>query len=117
VICGPGGVTLQLPAPPNNQQQASQMVLQQLPAQQLFTIVNAASRMPFNACKALAANTALNAAMYAVSTTIHMIQACHREISASLDMYLRSKLSGEPGTHTVLTQYLYKTGIDLSFAS
>jgi len=94
------------------------MVLQQLPAQQLFTIVNAASRMPFNACKALRSQHSLECS--------HVCCVYHNTYDPGIspgnqcifgDMYLRSKLSGEPGTHTVLTQYLYKTGIDLSFAS
>ena len=64
-----------------------------------------------------AANTALNAALYAVPTTIHMIQASHWEISTSLGTCTQGPIyQGNLERILYLTPYLYKTGSDLSCA-
>ena len=117
VICGPGGLTPLLPAPSSNQQQAPQMVLQQLPAQQLFTIVNAASRMHINACSALRSQHNLECSYVCCAYHNTYDPGKSPGNSTSLGTCTQGPIyQGNLERILYLTQYLYKTGSDLSCA-
>ena len=104
-------------ASPSNQQQAPQMVLQQLPAQQLFTIVNAASRMHINACSALRSQHNLECSYVCCAYHNTYDPGKSPGNSTSLGTCTQGPIyQGNLERILYLTPYLYKTGSDLSCA-